>query len=152
MHTLEGLLAAKFLAKKQQNKIISSNIVTEEDTDKVYLLIEINTTSSKQLDKIKTKIYKQDITKYILLHGSLENFYKALVVSDMILSGYLLVPIEGGYICTGGEEIYSLLNNQCTCPAFLNNSNNPCKHLLYRDGLLNQRAKINNWKLNNINQ
>lgn len=150
MYSLESLLAAKFLAKKQQSKIVSSSITTEEDTNKVYLIIEINNTSSKQLDKIKTKVYKQDITKYILLHGSLEHFYKALVVSDMILSGYLLIPIEGGFVCTGGDELYSLLNNQCTCPAFLNNSNNPCKHLLYRDGLLNQRARINNWKLNNI--
>jgi SWIM zinc finger len=151
MSKLNNMLAAKFLAAKQQKNIISTEFIIEESTDKIYFLIEVKLDKKDESGINKTKFYKQDITSYIKNHGSLESFYKSLVVSEMLLAGYLIVPIEGGFLCVGGDEIYSMNNTECTCPAFLNNSKEPCKHLLFKNGLLEQRARINNWKLNNLN-
>jgi hypothetical protein len=151
MSNLEKLLAAKLLALKQIKNIISSEFVVEDSTDKIYFVINATVNGKDKDGNQKTKLYKNDITQYIKNHGSIESFFKALITSEMLLAGYLLVPIEGGFICTGGEEIYSLTNNQCTCPAYLNNNKEPCKHLLFKEGILEQRARINNWKLNNLN-
>lgn len=149
MSDLNSLLASKFLATKQQKNIISTDFIIQNDPDKIYFLIKIQTDKLDKDGINKTKLYKQDITKFVANHGSLEDLYKALVTSEMLLAGYLLIPIDGGFICTGGDEVYSINNSECTCPAHLNNKK-PCKHLLFKDGLLNQRARANAWKINNL--
>jgi hypothetical protein len=151
MSNLEKILAAKFLASKKIKDIHSTDFVIEESSDKIYFLIKVYTGKILKDSEPKLKIYKNDITPYIKNHGSLEMFFQALITSEMLLAGYLLIPIEGGYLCTGGEEIYSLKDNECSCPAFLSNNKEPCKHLMFRNGLLQQRARINNWKLEHLN-
>jgi hypothetical protein len=151
MSNLEKLLAVKLLAAKQIKNIVSTEFVVEEHTDKIYFLITVELDKKNKDETFKTKVYKNDITVYIKNHGSIESFFRALITSEMLLAGYLIVPVAGGFVCVGGEEIYSLTNNECTCPAFLNNSKEPCKHLLFKEGLLEQRARINTWKINNLN-
>lgn len=151
MSSLEKLLAAKLLTSKKIKDIHSTDFVIEENSDKIYFLIKVHTGKVLKNNEPKLKIYKNDITSYIQNHGSIELFFQALVTSEMLLAGYLLVPIENGYLCIGGEEIYSLNNNECTCPAFLNNNKARCKHLLFKEGLFQQRARINEWKQNNLN-
>lgn len=150
MFNLDNLLAAKLLAKKQYKKVLSTQLILEETTNKIYFVIEVQTDKILKTGEIKSKFYKNDISSYIKNHGTVEKFFKALVVSEMMLAGYLLIPIDGGFICTGGEEIYSIKDNQCTCPAFLNDNSKQCKHLLYKEGLLEQRSRINEWKLFNL--
>lgn len=149
---LEKLLASKLMAVKQFKNVISTQLVTDDEKAKVYFLIEVNTGKILKDGKEQIKIYKNDITNQVKNHGGVENLFKALIVSEMMLAGYIMVPISGGFICVGGNEVYSISGEECTCPAFLNNSSKPCKHILYRDGLLNQRARINEWKLSNLGQ
>jgi len=149
---LEKLLAAKLMAKKQFKNVISTQLVTDDEKAKVYFLIEVTTGKTLKNGTEQIKIYKNDITKQVKNHGGVESLFKALVVAEMMLSGYLMIPIPGGFMCVGGEEAYSISDKECTCPAFLNNSSSPCKHLLYRDGLLDQRTRINQWKQINLPQ
>lgn len=150
MFNLENLLASKLFAKKQLKNISESEIVVQEDTGKIYFVFKYDTGKSKKDGSALIKLYKNDITKYVQNHGGLENLFKTLVAAEMLVAGYMIVPIQGGYICTGGDELYNLKDNECTCPAFLNNLNQPCKHLIYRDAILLQRARINEWKQLNI--
>lgn len=150
MSNLNNILASKFLAKKQLKNIISTEFVVDENKEKVFFIIAVATDKIDKEGNIKTKAYKQDITSYIQIHGSLEAFYRALITSEMLLAGYLLIPIDGGFLCTGGEEVYSINNSECTCPAYLN-TKEPCKHILFKEGLLEQRARVNHWKINNLN-
>ena len=148
---LDTLLAGKLMAKKQYKNIISTQLVTDDEKAKVYFLIEVNTGKTLKDGSDQIKIYKNDITKQVKNHGGVESLFKSLVVAEMMLAGYIMVPISGGFVCVGGDEVYSISDNECTCPAFVNDSSKPCKHILYRDGLLEQRARINNWKrLNSV--
>ena len=149
---LDTLLASKLMAKKQYKNIISTQLVTDNEKAKVYFLIEVNTGKTLKDGTEQVKIYKNDITKQVKNHGGVEGLFKSLVVCEMMLAGYIMVPIPGGFMCVGGDEAYSINNNECTCPAFLNDSSKPCKHILYRDGLLEQRARINEWKRLNLKQ
>ena len=152
MFNLETLLASKLMAKKQFKNVISTQLVTDDEKAKVYFLIEVNTGKTLKDGTEQVKIYKNDITKMVKNHGGVEPLFKSLVVAEMMLAGYIMVPIPGGFMCVGGDEAYSINGEECTCPAFLNNPTKPCKHLLYRDGLLEQRARINEWKRLNLRQ
>ena len=150
MFNLESLLASKLLAKKQLSKVTDTEIVLDEDSNKIYFVFRFNTGKVKKDGTEQVRVYKNDITKYVANHGGLENLFKTLVAAEMMLSGYMIIPIPGGYLCVGGEEMYDLKDDTCTCPAFINNSKEPCKHLLYKDALLLQRARINQWKEINL--
>lgn len=150
MFNLENLLASKFIAKKHLVNVLQSDIVVEENSNKIYFVFEYNTGHLKKDGTPLIKIYKNNITKYVQNHGGLENLFKTLVAAELLVAGYLIVPIQGGYICVGGEELYNLKDNECTCSAYLNNPKQPCKHLIYKDALLLQRARINEWKQSNI--
>jgi hypothetical protein len=150
MSTLQSLLASKLLAKKQLKNVVNTDLVTDEVTNKIYFLIEVKLSTKDKEGNYKTKLYKNDITSYVSNHGTVEAFFKSLVVSEMMLSGYLLIPIENGYLCVGGDEVYSMINNECTCPAFLNNNKTPCKHMIYKEGMLNYRSQVNLWKQQNL--
>ena len=146
MFNLEKLLASKLLAKKKEKDIISTNIIIDNENGKIMFILEVKTGKILKSGKEQIKVYKNDISKYVKNHGGLEAFFKSLVVAEMITIGYSIIPIENGYLCVGGEEVYSMTENECTCPAFINNPSHPCKHLLYKDGLLEQRARINKWR------
>lgn len=150
MFNLENLLASKLLAKKHLKNVSDSDIIFEEDTNKIYFVFKYNTGKVKKDNTPLIKVYKNDITKYVQNNGGLENLFKALVASEMLVAGYMMIPIPGGYICTGGHELYNIKDNECTCPAFINDSSKPCKHIIYRDALLEQRSRINQWKRENL--
>jgi len=150
MFNLENLLASKLLAKKHLPKVSEPDILLEEDSGKIYFVFKFDTGKSKKDGEALVKLYKNDITKYVHNHGGLENLFKTLVAAEMLVAGYMIIPIQGGYICAGGEELYNIKENECTCPAFLNNSQEPCKHIIYRDAILLQRARMNQWKQRNL--
>ena len=148
MFNLERLLASKYFAKKYINKIIEPNIVFNEEKMKFYLIFKLE--SKNKNGQLNTRLYKNDISILVNKHGGLKNLFLSLVAADMSLKGYLIIPIEGGWLCVGGEETYALKEQECSCRAFINNNKKPCKHLLYRDALAIQRSRINNWKINNL--
>ena len=150
MFNLETLLASKLLAKKQFKNIISTQLVVDDEKEKVYFLMEAPTGKTLKDGTEQVRVYKHDITKMVKNHGGVEPLFKSLVVAEMMLAGYLMIPIPGGFMCVGGDEAYSISDNECTCPAFQNDLSKPCKHILYRDGLLMQRARINEWKRINL--
>ena len=147
---LEQMFAIRLISKKNKDKLVRSEVVYDDDSDKVMFVFEMKVPSKTKDKEETTKVYKQNITPLVKAHGSVEKAFTALVASDMMLNGYLIIPIENGWVCTGGDEIYNLKEQECTCPAFINNPSKRCKHLLYRDALLNQRVKANEWKLNNL--
>lgn len=148
---IESLLASKLMANKNIKSILSTDLIVEDETNKIYFLMEVKTGKILKDGSEQIRVYKNDITKYVNNHGSVEAFFKAVVVSEMMLSGYVIIPIQGGFMCVGGDEVYALKDNTCTCQAFLNDTSKPCKHLVYKDGLLHQRARINEWKSENLN-
>jgi len=150
MFNLENLLASKLLAKKHMKSVSEPDVVIDEDNSKIYFVFKYDTGKTRKDGSRLIKFYKNDITKYVHNHGGLENLFKALVAAEMLVAGYMIIPIQGGYICAGGEELYNLKDNECTCPAFLNNPNKPCKHLIYRDAILLQRSRMNQWKQTNL--
>lgn len=147
---LEEMFATRLLAKKNKDKLLRTEVVYDNDANKIIFIFEVKVVSKSKEKSEIVKLYKQDITSLVKAHGSVENAFTALVASDMMFNGYLIIPIENGWICTGGSEIYNLKEQECSCPAFINTPNKKCKHLLYRDALLTQRTKINEWRLNNL--
>ena len=147
---LEQMFAIRLISKKNKNKLLKTGVVYDEENSKVMFIFEMLVPSKAKDKKEINKVYKQDITPLVKAHGSVENAFTALVASDMMFNGYLIIPIENGWVCTGGNEIYNLKEHECSCPAFINSPNKKCKHLLYRDALLNQRIKINQWKMKNL--
>ncbi len=148
MHKLLDFLASYYFSKKNLKNISNSEIIFDEKTNKFFIIFKAIIINKN--NKNTEKIYKQNITKLIKQHEGATNLLKAFVASTMILEGYLIIPVNNGWLCTGGEEVYSLKSQDCSCPAFITNSSQPCKHLIYRDFLLQQRSKINEWKQNNL--
>lgn len=150
MFNLESLMASRLLAKKQFKKVISTQLVIDDEKEKIYFLIEAYTGKTLKKGEEQVRVYKTDITQFVKNHGGVEPLFLSLVVAEMMMAGYLLIPIPGGHMCVGGEEAYSIKGEECTCPAFLNDSSKPCKHILYRNGLTAQRARISEWKSQNL--
>jgi hypothetical protein len=150
MFNLENLLASKLMATKNIKNVLETDLVIDEEKEKIMFVMKVKTGKTLKDGSEQIKLYKNDITKQVKNHGGVEPFFKSLVVAEMIISGYVLVPIQGGFLCVGGDEVYALKHNTCTCPAFIQDSSRPCKHLLYKEGLLEQRARINEWKRNNV--
>ena len=143
-------LAARYISRREVKKIIDPDVIYDEDSGNIYLTFKWDTCRTKKDGSPIIRLYKNNITKTVLEHGGLENFYKVLVASEMMLAGYMIIPIENGWLCVGGSEVYSMKENECTCPAYVTNSSKPCKHLIYKEALLLQRSKINKWKKNNL--
>ena len=122
----------------------------DENSDNIYLTFRWDTGKLNKKGESIVRLYKNNITKPVLEHGGLENFYKMLVASEMMLAGYLIIPVENGWVCVGGEEVYALKDNECTCQAFVVDSSKPCKHLIYKEALLMQRSRMNEWKRSNF--
>lgn len=149
MYKLETLLASHYLSQKQINKILNTDFVYEEDTKTLYFLLKIQTNNKLKNGEIQIKCYKYNLNKEISNHGSLENLFKSLVLSQMLLEGYILIPIEGGYICKGGEELYTIKDNTCTCRSYLS-SNTSCKHIIFKEALDIYKYRIQQWKVENL--
>lgn len=148
MYNLENLLAAKFISKRELKKIEDLNLLVDPDNNHIYLTYKYLVRSKKGEDYYR--LYKNNITKMVNEHGGLENLFKVLVAAEMMVSGYLIIPIEGGYVCVGGTEVYALKDNTCTCQAYTVDPSKPCKHLIYKEALLLQRSRINTWKQANL--
>lgn len=146
---IEQQLAAFYIGKKQSTNIKDANIEVDSDTGHVFCTFNLKLNRKRKDGSYPIKAYKQDITRLIENHNGLENLYISFVTAEMIIAGYFIVPIPNGFLCIGGDEIYSMKDDSCSCPSSINHPDKPCKHLLFRDGLLLQRARINQWKKDN---
>lgn len=136
----------KHILKIQELKNVVSIELEHTDSD-VFLKYRTIKQVEGQIAPLQ-KDYKRKITSFVQKHGSLMNFYEAIVASSMIIENYSIIPIENGWLCTGGDEVYNLEAQECTCKAFQANKNTRCKHLVYRDWTLKERAKIAQLKRN----
>lgn len=150
MFNIAKELAARYISKREVKKIQDPEVVYDDNTGNIYLVFRWDTGKTNKKGEPIVRLYKNNITKPISEHGGLENFYKTLVASEMMLAGYFIVPIENGWVCVGGSEVYAMKDNECTCQAFVLNPSKPCKHLIYKEALLMQRSKINEWKRSNL--
>lgn len=149
MFTLESLLASKFISKRELKKIKDLEIILDDDKENIFLVYKYLIGTNKEGED-KYRLYKNNITKMVSEHGGLENLFKTLVAAEMMVHGYLIIPIDGGWICTGGSETYSMKQEECTCQAYTVNPSKPCKHLIYKEALLLQRSRMNEWKRANL--
>lgn len=146
MPSLEIKLASKLFAQKKISNISNAKFVIDEEKQDVYLVFTL-------LENGKEKLYKSKINH--LLHsykGDVKEMLTALIATEMMFLGYYLVPIDGGYMCVGGDELYSLRNNECTCRDFITNRKNKgekCKHLYLLDYMYFQRRLVTEWQLQN---
>lgn len=88
--------------------------------------------------------YKTKIKKY--LWDKLETVWLTYVGCKLITEGYLVFPLEGGWIVISpqGEE-YQIENNQCSCQS-KDLYKGKCKHMLLRDFILSFQFRANKAK------
>ena len=83
------------------------------------------------------------------LWSDLEKVYETCVAAEMLVQGYLLVTIEGGWLVVNpfGED-YQIEDKDCTCGDYLYNRKRQsrCKHLIFRDWHFMYRARIFKYK------
>lgn len=149
MFTLENLLASKFIAKRELKNVKDADVIVDEESNNIFLTFNFLVGKRKDGSE-QWRLYKNNITKMVSEHGGLENLFKTLVAAEMMIQGYIIVPIEGGWLCVGGSEVYSMKEQECTCQAYSVNPSKPCKHLIYKEALLMQRSRINQWKRENL--
>jgi len=130
MKTLEQHILGEYLAAKALTKV--SHISIEQEEDEIYL---IYTTDKPRKLKITNKLW-----------ASLREMYELYVATSMLREGYMLCPIEGGYIVVGGEDNYQIHEDTCTCPHYIF-TKKKCQHLVFRDWHLNYRARCNTYSL-----
>lgn len=136
---MEKTLLKELLTLKELKDVTHCQITG--DNGEVYL--EYRTiTQPKDGGIPKQKDHKRKITKFVQKHGGVIELYEAIVASSMILHNYSIVPIENGWLCVGGNEIYNMKQQECTCTAFQRNKNTRCKHLVFRDWTVKQRARV----------
>lgn len=140
--------AAQFLAfMLVHEKYISSikNVDIVQDPDQEFYLTFEQGTIQKSKEPYKKNI--KDV-----LWGGVEEMYNSCLAGMMIMQGYVCVPIENGWIVLRpsmnkeNEKEYQLQEESCTCDAFIQNSNQPCKHLKFRDWHVQYRTKISQIK------
>lgn len=92
-----------------------------------YLTIKLNDGSTK------TKKLPNNLTPELM--AKLE---RRIIVGNLILQGYSLKKLNNGYKCiTGTGEEYYMEEESCECKDFGYGmgEKEPCKHLLFKDGL-----------------
>jgi hypothetical protein len=92
------------------------------------LIVELND-GSKRVTKIPGKLDP----------ATLARLERRLVFGKLILQGYTIKKVEGGYKCINGEGVeYHLQDETCECKDFTYNlgEREPCKHLLFKDAFL----------------
>jgi hypothetical protein len=74
--------------------------------------------------------------------GPLDSMYLAHVYADMLTQGYLVLPMEGGWIVQGGEEPYYLTEKAdgCTCKDHTYRGSH-CQHILMVEAHLDIRRR-----------
>ena len=72
----------------------------------------------------------------VSLWDSPSNMFLICLYSAMLQIGYLVYPIEGGWVVEGGEERYFIDPecNSCTCKGSSYNKSSTCKHRLFLKG------------------
>ena len=69
-------------------------------------------------------------------HTELVHLHETLVAGELIRLGYLLFPVDGGWIVRSpaGEE-HQIVDEKCTCGdyTFRREGKSRCKHLLFKD-------------------
>lgn len=125
MKSLEEYILTDYLAAKELKLLEAIELVTDGDEIYIKYLIE---------DKPK----KLNISKKIW--APLKEMYETYVATTLLKEGYLLCPIEGGFLVKGGEDIYQIHEDTCTCPHYIYTKKR-CQHLVFRDWHLNYRAK-----------
>jgi len=78
---------------------------------------------------------------------TLAQLERRLVFGKLILRGYTLKKVEGGYKCITGEGVeYYLQDETCECKDFSYNlgEREPCKHLLFKDAFIELLEIFNN--------
>jgi len=71
--------------------------------------------------------------------ATLARLERRLVFGKLILQGYTIKKVEGGYKCITGEGVeYYLQDETCECKDFSYNlgEREPCKHLLFKDAFI----------------
>lgn len=140
MLQFEKLLALETLRKRFTKTITKAKIETLKE--KVYLVFTLEDS------KLGEKEYKVPFISF-LWEEKFDYVYESLIAADLIRQGYMLVPIEGGWLCVSPKnEAYSLEEKSCSCGDFLMNKakKERCKHLIYRDWTLHNRARIQEYK------
>ena len=108
MFNIAKELAARYISKREVKKIQDPEVIYDDNTGNIYLVFKWDTGKTNKKGEPIVRLYKNNITKPISEHGGLENFYKTLVASEMMLAGYFIVPIENGWVCVGGSEVYAM--------------------------------------------
>ena len=138
----EKLLALEALRKRFTKTITSAKLETIKE--KVYLVFTLED------PKLGEKEYKVSFASF-LWEDKFDYVYESLIAADLIRQGYMIVPIEGGWLCVPSKgEVYSLEEKSCSCGDFLMNKGKKerCKHLIYRDWTLHNRARIQEYRTN----
>ena len=149
MFILETELAARMLGEQFRDQVVDPNVVFDEESKKFYLVFK-RLVGEKKDGEPKLRVYKKNITRWVNAHGGLTNLFANFVAAKMILEGYMIVPIENGWLCVGGDEVYSLTVDSCTCQAFVTDPTKPCKHMQFKEAVYKQRSRLNKWKQDNL--
>lgn len=140
--SLEQYLALQCYGESQLSKIKNISFIPNED--KLWLYFEVhNIKKVKGEETVEIKRIKKNVSSLI---NKMEETYYTYLATEMLIEGYSLIAIDGGWIVHGGEEPYQLGHESCTCLAFLNNKSKPCKHLVFQKWHLNYRNKCNELK------
>lgn len=135
MRTLEQYLLVRALADQTIKEWVVRSI-SIDDSSQPWLLYE----PADKDSKVKPK--KLNLSK--VMWADLATMYETYIWSDMVANGYVMTPIEGGWIVVSptGED-YQLSIDSCTCPHFLHGLNKVgrCKHLVFRDAELKYRTR-----------
>jgi hypothetical protein len=142
MATVNQFLVFSLIHEKFINSIKNADI--QEHTDGEYYL-----TFEQGTIKKSSAPFSKNIKE--VLWGAPEEMYNSCLAGLMIMQGYICVPITNGWIVIkpsliGEQKEYQLQENSCTCDAFTQNHNQPCKHLRFRDWHNQYRSKISQIK------
>lgn len=144
MATVNQFLAFMLIHEKFINSIKNAEIKKNLEDEEYYLTFEQGT-----IKKSSAPFFK-NIKE--ILWGSPEEMYNSCLAGLMIMQGYICIPISNGWIVTKPSiyeekrKEYQLQEEICTCSAFIQNPNQPCKHLRFRDWHNQYRAKISQIK------
>ncbi|MBD2201561.1 hypothetical protein H6G33_09400 [Calothrix sp. FACHB-1219] len=135
MKSLERILSTKALLEILEKNVSEPEIDKEEGKLR-FKIAKLTRDRSVSIDLDK------------IAWGPLETVYESNVAALMIMRGYLIFPIEGGWIVVNPEgEEYQIDGNSCTCKGNSYNPSSRCSHLILRDWMLNYRARGNEYRL-----
>lgn len=144
MATVNQFLAFMLIHEKYINSIRNADIFHNSEDNEYYLTFEQGTVKKSSTPFLKN--LKE------ILWGSPEEMYNSCLAGIMIMQGYICISIDNGWVVIKPalnkeeQKEYQLQENNCTCSAFIQNHNQPCKHLRFRDWHNQYRSKISQIK------